>query len=111
MTASRVARGASADRLGLAFAGSPGLSQESRASGNLDMDSEPMARNSCIWHFEAVGHHAGVTCDPLDFESHEGALAAKGPLRLIGNASGDRTMVVLEGRRDACEHGGMENPR
>lgn len=75
------------------------------------MDSEPVAQNSCKWHIAVVGYHGGVTCDPLDFDSHEEALAAKGRLRSIGYASGDGTMVVHKGRHDACEHLDVGNPR
>ena len=70
-----------------------------------------MEQNSCIWHIAVVGHHGGVTCDPLDFESHEEALDAKERLRAIGYVSGDGTMVVQKGRHDACEHWDRENPR
>ena len=48
--------------------------------------------------------------DPLDFESYEEVLAAKGRLPSIGYASGDGAMVVHKGKHDACEHWDAGNP-
>lgn len=73
------------------------------------MDSELMLQKSSMWHPAVVVHYGSVACDPQDFESYEEALAARDRFLLIGYASGDRVMILHEGRHDACEHRDVED--